>query len=416
MESLSVATAGWFVKPETQAVFACLNREGFEARAVGGAVRDALLGRTVSEVDFATNAKPDDIMRLAEAAGLKTVPTGIAHGTVTVIAGGMPFEVTALRRDVATDGRWATVAFGGDWAGDAMRRDFTMNALYADAQGNVHDPLGGLSDLLGGRVRFVGDARARIREDFLRTLRFFRFSADYAHAEFDREGIAAAIRERAGLLRLSRERVRMELLRILTARRAAEAIAVMDEAGLLLLLTGGVVRRQRFERLAEIEAALQRTPDPIFRLAALALFVEEDASRLSEKLRLSSAEAKDLEGLATLRPRVSPEGGKAALEGLLYKLGTRLYLGRLLIAWAEAGAPPSDEAWRYAAGLAASWQRPNFPLSGADLLALGLKPGPALGAILKDLEAEWIAGAFRADREALLAQAKQKAAAVYPEP
>ena len=173
----SVAAADWFLWPGTQAVFACLNRDGFEARVVGGAVRNALLGRPVNEVDFATTATPDDVLRLAAQAGIKTVPTGIAHGTVTLIACGVPFEVTALRRDVETDGRHATVAFGTDWAEDARRRDFTMNALYADAQGKVHDPLGGLSDLRAGRVRFVGDPAQRIREDYLRTLRFFRFSA-----------------------------------------------------------------------------------------------------------------------------------------------------------------------------------------------------------------------------------------------
>ena len=227
----SVAAADWFLWPGTQAVFACLNREGFEARVVGGAVRNALLGLPVTEVDFATTAKPEDVTRLAAQAGIKTVPTGIAHGTVTLIAGGVPFEVTSLRRDVETDGRHATVAFGTDWADDARRRDFTMNALYADAQGKVHDPLGGLSDLRGGRVRFVGDPAQRIREDYLRTLRFFRFSAGYAAGAFDPDGITAAIRERMGLLRLSRERVRTELLRILVAPRAGEAIEIMEDTG-----------------------------------------------------------------------------------------------------------------------------------------------------------------------------------------
>ncbi|MGO9458825.1 MAG: CCA tRNA nucleotidyltransferase [Rhodomicrobium sp.] len=409
MDSLSVAAAAWFVRPQTQAVFACLNRDGFEVRAVGGAVRNSLLGRAVTEVDFATNAKPEDIVRLADAAGLKTVPTGIAHGTVTLVAGGVPFEVTALRRDVATDGRHATVAFGGDWAGDARRRDFTMNALYADAAGKVHDPLGGVSDLRAGRVRFVGDASTRIREDYLRTLRFFRFSADYSHGDFDAAGVAAAIGERAGLSRLSRERVRMEMLRVLVARRASEAIAIMDESGLLLILLGGVVRRARFERLCQIETELDLAPDAILRLAALGLFVEEDAGRLAEKLRLSSQEAKDLEGLSAISPAISPSFGKAALEVLLYKLGVRLYLGRLLLAWANAGALPDDAAWRFAASLAASWRRPSFPLSGADLIALGLKPGPAMGALLKTLEERWAADGFTADRETLLDLAKQRA-------
>ena len=351
------------------------------------------------------------MLRLAEAAGIKTVPTGIAHGTVTLIAHGEPFEVTALRRDVSTDGRRATVAFSSDWAEDARRRDFTMNALYADAAGRVHDPLGGLPDLRAGRVRFAGDATQRIREDYLRTLRFFRFSAEYSAGEFDPEGLAAAIRERAGLLRLSRERVRAELLRILTARRAGEAIAVMDETGILELLLGGVARRMRFERLCRIEAALGLKPDAIFRLGALGLFVHEDAGRIALKLRLSTAGAKDLEGLSAALPPVCASAGKTALEAALYRLGARLYLGRLLLAWADADAAPDDPAWHAAAGLAASWQRPVFPLGGEDMIALGMQPGPAIGAALKDLEDAWIAGGFTVDRDALLELARQKAAA-----
>jgi tRNA nucleotidyltransferase/poly(A) polymerase len=405
---LSVAAAPWFLRPETQAVFACLNQEGFEVRAVGGAVRNALTGRAVTEVDFATTAKPDDMMRLAAKAGIKTAATGIAHGTVTLIVNKIPFEVTALRRDVETHGRHATVAFGSDWTEDARRRDFTMNALYADAQGRVYDPLGALGDLRAGRVRFAGEASARIREDFLRVLRFFRFSADYATGEFDREGIAAAIRERAGLLKLSRERVRMELLRILVARRAGEAIAVMDESGLLLLLLGGIVRHARFERLCQIEAALGHAPDAILRLAALGTFVEEDAARLSLRLRLSSQEANRLEALAALHPNVPAGMDKAALERLLYKLGPQLYLGRLLLAWASLAAPPDEEIWRFAASLAASWQRPEFPLRGADLIAIGVNQGPALGALLKNLEEEWAVGGFTADREMLLDLARKK--------
>jgi tRNA nucleotidyltransferase/poly(A) polymerase len=402
MESLSVANADWFLKPETQAVFACLNREGFEARAVGGAVRNTLLGRPVSEVDFATTARPGDILRLASKAGLKTAPTGIAHGTVTIIAQGTPFEATTLRRDVATDGRRATVAFGEDWAEDARRRDFTMNALYADADGQVYDPLEGLPDLFARRVRFAGDAGARIREDYLRILRFFRFSAEYAEGAFDREGVAASIRERLGLMRLSRERVRAELLRILVARRAAGAIEVLDESGLLLLILGGVARRRRFERLCAIEAALEARPDPIYRLAALALFTDEDAARLADKLRLFTQETNDLSGLAARRPDVSGGMDEAALEAALYRLGPRLYLGRLLLSWADSQAAESDPAWKRAAALAQSWRRPKFPVKGGDLVARGWAPGAAVGESLRRLEEKWIASRFMLSREALL--------------
>jgi poly(A) polymerase len=407
MKSLSIAEADWFRKPETQAIFACLNREGFEARVVGGAVRNALLNEPVVDVDFATTARPEDMLRLAAQVGLKSAPTGIGHGTVTLIVMGAPFEVTTLRRDVVTDGRRATVAFGEDWAEDARRRDFTINALYADSEGRVYDPLGGLPDLQARRVRFAGDPVTRIREDYLRILRFFRFSAEYAQGEFDREGVAASIRERLGLFRLSRERVRAELLRILVARRAGAAVEVMDESGLILLVLGGAARRKRFERVCAIEDALGRRGDPIYRLAALAVFTSEDSARLSEKLRLSSQEANDLLGLAAISPALSPEMGETHLEGALYLLGPRLYTGRLLLSWAAADAPASDPDWTGAIRLAEGWRRPKFPVGGGDLLARGWTPDAALGEKLRWLEDRWIESRFALSREALLALCKR---------
>ncbi len=347
------------------------------------------------------------MLRLAALAGLKTAPTGIGHGTVTLIVKGAPFEVTTLRRDVVTDGRRATVAFGEDWAEDAKRRDFTMNALYADSDGQVYDPLGGLPDLEARRVRFVGDPVIRIREDYLRILRFFRFSAEYAQGEFDRDGVAASIKERLGLFRLSRERVRAELLRILVARRAGAAVEVMDESGLLLLILGGVARRKRFERVCAIEEALGRRRDPIHRLAALAVFTSEDAARLSEKLRLSSQEANDLLGLAAISPALSPDRGDARLEGALYRLGPRLYVGRLLLSWAAADIPASDPDWTRAIRLAEGWRPPKFPIGGGDLLARGWAPNAALGEKLRWLEDRWIESRFALSREELLALCKR---------
>lgn len=406
MEALSVANTEWFMKSETQAIFACLNRGGFEARVAGGAVRNGLLGCPVTEVDFATTAKPADIVRLAEGAGIKTVPTGISHGTVTMIVNKEAFEVTSLRRDIATDGRHAVVAFGEDWTEDAKRRDFTINALFADASGKVHDPLGqGIADLRARRVRFIGAPEARIREDYLRILRFFRFSATYAQGDFDPEGVAASIREREGLFRLSRERVRSELFRILVAPRAKEAVCIMDESGILARLLGGVVLRRRFERFRDLEADLHFEPDPIFRLAALACFIEEDAARLADRLRLSGAEAAELSALAGRTPAVSAALDSSALEEALYRLGPRLFLGRLLLAWAWDGAPATDPAWRAGLVLLDGWVRPKFPLTGSDLIERGWKPGPELGNKLKALEDYWIKGGFKASREALLSLA-----------
>ncbi len=406
MAGLSVANAEWFQKPETQAVFACLNREGFEARVVGGAVRNTLLDEPVREVDFATTSRPEDTLRLAAQAGIKTVPTGISHGTVTLIVHGMPFEVTTLRQDVETHGRHATVAFGEDWTEDARRRDFTMNTLYAGSEGDVYDPLEGAADILARRVRFVGDARTRIQEDYLRILRFFRFNAQYAHGPFDREGVAASIRERHGLRRLSRERIRSELIHILVARRAVDAIEVMDESGLLVLILGGVARRERFNQLCRIETALGLPPDSIFRLAALGVFVQEDAARLSAKLRLSSQEANDLLSLAAASAMAQPH--MPALKAALYRLGPRLYLGHILLAWASSGAAANDVAWTSGVDLLRSWPRPQFPISGADLIAEGWTSGPALGNQLRRLEEEWIASGFILSRGDLLQRADDR--------
>ena len=249
----SLAGSDWLVRPETRAVFTALAARGFEARAVGGAVRNALLGHPVVDVDIATPARPDEVIAAAKAAGLTPVPTGIAHGTVTVVANHVPYQVTTLREDVETHGRHATVAFTGDWAADARRRDFTLNALYCNAEGRVFDPLSGYADLAARRVRFIGDARERIREDYLRILRFFRLTAEYGEGPPDADGLVACVREREGLARLSAERVREELFRLLAARRGPELVRAMFDHGLLALLlavctTAGAARPRRRRR------------------------------------------------------------------------------------------------------------------------------------------------------------------------
>src|SRR5262245_52645555 len=267
-----------------------LNADGEEARVVGGAVRNALMGEPLGDIDLATTAVPDEVMRRASAAGFKPVPTGIEHGTVTVVIDSRPFEVTTLREDVETFGRHASVRFGRDWRKDAERRDFTMNALSASTDGAVHDYVGGLDDLRMRRVRFIGEPAARIAEDYLRILRFFRFHAAYGHGAPDRAGVKACIEGRAGLAQLSRERVRMEMLKLLLARYASGALTTMSDAGLLLQVLGGVADLAAFERMTKIEAALRLSPDPVRRLGALAARIHEDAERLQQRLRLSNAE------------------------------------------------------------------------------------------------------------------------------
>ena len=276
----SLADADWLTREPTRTVFAALTAEGAQARAVGGAVRNALMGVPVKDVDIATTALPEEVLALAERAGLHAIPTGIEHGTVTVVADKTAFEVTTLRRDIETFGRHAKVTFTTDWREDAMRRDFTMNALYCDASGKVHDPLGGYGDLKAGRVRFIGDARQRIREDYLRILRFFRFGAQYGDAAApDAAGLAAAAAEKAGMAQLSGERIRSELLLLLAAPGAVAALRSMRDVGIIAPLLGVAGEVELVERLAAIEAALQRAPDAVLRLAALASGTRADLRR-----------------------------------------------------------------------------------------------------------------------------------------
>ncbi|WP_088348532.1 MULTISPECIES: CCA tRNA nucleotidyltransferase [Rhodomicrobium] len=413
---LSVAGAAWFQRRGVEAVFAALNRDGHEARIVGGALRNTLMGLPVGDIDFAATARPDEIIRFTQEAGLKPVPTGIEHGTVTVVVAGTPFEVTTLRRDVETHGRRATVAFTRDWAADAARRDFTINALYAAADGRVIDPLGGLPDLRESRVRFIHAPRERIREDYLRILRFFRFTADYAGGAPDAEGLAACVAERAGLAKLSPERVHAELFRILVTRRPLAALEPMAESGLLTLILGGVTRLAHFERLAALETALGENPAPIRRLAALAVMVEEDAARLALRLRLSNAEAARLDAMAALEPVLDPSLGEAAAREALYRLGSSVFRDRVLITWARSSAGTSDEDWRGLAALPGRWKAPVFPLKGQDLLAHGIPAGPRVGALLRALEAKWVASGFAPSREDLLSDVDETRAAKSPHP
>lgn len=398
----SLKDAEWLKRPESRHVFAALSGNGVETRAVGGAVRNTLLGEPVKEIDLATTARPEQVIALAKKAGLKPVPTGIEHGTVTVIADGVPFEVTTLRSDVETFGRHATVAFTKDWEEDARRRDFTLNALYADSDGTVFDPLDGYADLLEGRVRFIGDAEARIKEDYLRILRFFRFNAYYGKGPFDEAGLKAAVKLHAGLERLSAERVSAEMRSLLVAPQAMRAVAALLDYGQLVGLLGGVPRLARFERLVAIEEALGVEPEAMPRLAALGVFVQEDASRLAARLRLSNAERAVLE-LGAAEPSELPDGNAA--KRALYRLGSSDFARHVLLAWADSGAGPEDKAWRAALALPERWKAPAFPLRGADIMALGGLRGPEVGEMLRRLEAEWIAGGFSASREDLLARA-----------
>jgi poly(A) polymerase len=389
--------AAWLAEGAPALLLALLDRDGEEARVVGGAVRNALLAEPMGDIDIATTATPDEVIRRVEAAGFKAVPTGIEHGTVTVLAEGRPHEVTTLREDVETDGRRAKVAFGRDWRRDAERRDFTMNALSVARDGTIHDYVGGLVDLQARRVRFIGEPATRIAEDYLRILRFFRFHAAYGHGAPDPAGVAACIAARHHLERLSRERVRMEMFKLLVAARAVPALAVMSEAGLLLSVLAGVPLLASLSNMIKIEAALGLAADPVRRLGALALFIVEDADRLRERLRLANAEHERLHAMADGWWRISAETGEQDGRAALYRLGRVHFTDRVLLAWTRSPAGIADTAWHDLARLPERWTAPEFPLKAADFLERGVAKGPGLGAALRAAEEVWIAADFPTD-------------------
>jgi len=391
----------WLKEGALPRLLELLDRDGEEARVVGGAARNALLGLPVDEIDVATTAPPQDVARRVEAAGFKAVPTGIEHGTITVVIAKHPFEVTTLRKDVETYGRHAKVEFGRDWAGDAHRRDFTINAFSVTRDGAVYDYVGGLADLEARRVRFIGAARERIAEDYLRILRFFRFHAAYGHGHPDADGLHACIAARDGLARLSRERVRMEMLKLLLAPRAAPTLAAMAETGLLMRVLGGVPYLAGFENVAKAEAAAGLAADATRRLGGLAVAIAEDAERLWQRLRLTNAEHARLSAMAANWRRLSPAMGEAAARAALYRLRPEHFVDGAIIAWARSPASAHDAAWRDLVTLPQRWTAPEFPLKARDFMARGVAPGPALGEAMRAAEAAWIAAGFPRDPKAL---------------
>ena len=393
--------AAWLASGALPRLLAELDCDGEEARAVGGAVRNALLGVPVLEVDVATTAVPEEVVKRVTAAGFKAVPTGIEHGTVTVVIDKHPFEVTTLRKDVETYGRHAKVEFGRDWKADAERRDFTINALSATRDGAVYDYAGGLDDLAHRRVRFIGDPAKRIEEDYLRILRFFRFHAAFGAGHPDATGLTACIAARKGLDQLSRERVRMELLKLLVAPHATATLAVMAQAGLLLLVLGGVPYLADFENVAKVEATAGVTPDAVRRLAALGVVIAEDAERLWQKLRLTNNEHERLASMAEGWRRISPAFGDNATKALLYRLNPQHFTDHALLGWARSQATAHDTKWRELATLPQRWTAPEFPLKAADFMRRGLAQGPALGVALAAAERAWIAAGFPQDQRAL---------------
>lgn len=408
--------APWLTEPGLQALLAALARGGEEARVAGGAVRNALMGQGVTDIDIATTTVPDETIARARAAGFKAIPTGYEHGTVTVVASGKPYEVTTLRDDVETFGRHARVVFGTDWKRDAERRDFTINALYAEADGRVVDLVGGLDDIAARRLRFIGEAEQRIREDYLRILRFFRFFAWYGDGRPDADGLKAATRLKAGLAGLSAERVWSELKKLLSAPDPSRALLWMRQTG---VLTAVLPESEKWgidgiHPLAETEKALGWPADPMLRLMAM---VPPDAARLeamASRLRMSKAETAALVAWAR-SPAPDPQMKHGDFEKLLYRSGAQGLVARLRLALAGARARAGEDAealmaaagWRRLLDILQGWKRPAFPVGGADLIAHGIKPGKEMGEKLSALERRWIESGFRLSREELLDEAQR---------
>lgn len=396
MTSSEERIAGLLARSSLSRLLEALNGEGEETRVVGGAVRDAVLGEPIGDVDLATTALPEETMRRGRLAGFKAVPTGIDHGTVTLVDDGVACEVTTLREDVETDGRRATVRFGRDFIADARRRDFTVNALSLDREGTVHDPCGGLADLAARRIRFIGDAQTRIREDYLRILRFFRFHARYGKGAPDAEGVRACIAGRDGLAGLSRERVRAELMKLLVGPGAAPALRSMAEAGLLMPMIGRVPHLARFEAVTEGGG---EGVYPAFRLAALAVSVREDALCLRDALRLSNDEFDRIERIALALEGLSGRGAPATLEQLrhlAHRIGQDAVASGLVLL-AGRGAEAAGRAQAMIADLA---RTPPFRPTGRDVIARGIPAGPAVGRVLEAARYAWIERGARDDAEA----------------
>jgi poly(A) polymerase len=391
----------WMTSPKTRAVLDALSAGDVRVRFVGGCVRDAVIGRKNADVDLATDAPPETVMELLAAADLKVVATGLAHGTITAVSGGVPYEITTLRHDVETDGRRAVVAFTDDWEADAARRDFTMNALSLEANGQLHDPFGGIEDLRAGRVRFVGDPRQRLTEDVLRLLRFFRFHAHYGRPPPDGDALAAC-REMAHLLpRLSAERVRVELLKLLAAPDPAPVIRLMRDEGVLGHFLAQATAVDRLDRMVEIESGLAIC-DPLRRLASLLPVDGNTADHIGQALRLSNRERERLVAMTAPEVDLSPGLDGPARRRTLYAIGTATWSDLVLAAWAASAVGADDGSWRNLFDEAKGWERPKFPLTGRDAKKLGIGEGVQVGDFLRAAETWWIEGDFRAGKEECL--------------
>lgn len=391
-------SAPWLSAPPLKAIFDTFAKAGSEVRVVGGAVRNALLNEPITDIDLATPTLPERVMEIGRAAGFGVYPTGIDHGTVTLISSDQNFEITTLRRDVETDGRHAVVAFTTDWAEDAYRRDFTINAMSANANGDVFDYASGRDDISARRVRFIGAAADRIREDYLRILRFFRFTAQISHSAPDNDGVSASMALKDGIASLSGERIGAEVMKFLVAPRAGEISVIMDVSGISQCIFGHETQPLNLIRLQAIEHALGESPDAITRLAALTS--QAPAADIARRLRLSNADASALEAATSHHRTFTTSTDAHTARTALYRLKPQAYRRAVRVSWANTNTPARDPHWTQLATLEQMWKPPSLPVSGADIVALGITPGPVVGQILKAFEQWWIDADFPTDTNA----------------
>jgi len=391
----------WMTTPQATAVLDALEAKGGAgcARFVGGCVRNTLLNRPIDDIDIATTLTPDEATLALEAAGLKAVPTGVEHGTITAVADGAPFEVTTLRRDVSTDGRRAVVAFSLDWAEDAQRRDFTLNAIYADRDGTLYDPTGrGVTDARAGRIVFVGDPMTRIREDYLRILRFFRFLAWYGKGEPDAKALAACKALRDTLSGRPAERTIKELLKLLSADEPRPAVKLMSEAGVLGKILPFCASLDQFNGLVEIETSQLFENDAVLRLATLVPDDQVSVAKAAESLRLSNDVRDRLVAAMGKTPRIASWMSPRESRRAVYQTGVRAFTDRVKLAWAKSRRSAANAQWRGLLALGESWAPPPFPLNGDDVINAGVPKGPMVGEVLREVEDWWIDHDFLDDK------------------
>ena len=397
----SLGQRPWMKAPEVVEVFDALEAEGGVgcARFVGGCVRNALLNRPINDIDIATTRTPDQVSQALVRAGIKAVPTGIDHGTITAVVNKTPLEITTLRRDVSTDGRRAVVAFTTDWTEDAQRRDFTLNALYCDRAGTVFDPTGqGMSDAKSGRIVFVGDANARVAEDSLRILRFFRFLAWYGSGSVDQTALAACTAARGAISSLPAERTTAEILKLLAADDPRSAVSLMREAGVLAVILPSSQDLATFNALVAIENDMLFETDATLRLASLIPDDQIAAAKACETLRLSNETRERLINSTGKTPRITSWMSPRETRRAVYRIGVTAFLDRVKLAWARSLRTATTHQWRGLLALGSSWSPPPFPITGDEVLHSGVPKGPMVGQVLAEIEDWWIDHDFIDDK------------------